>query len=1087
MADEDSTGRPVPGGSVPAYLGRVLTWDGEPIGTCFQVAPGVLVTAWHVLDGMAAGTPGADVWVDELRVGSMQQPATVVRVDAPHDLAVLRVARSFPASVAGLALSGTMSPAAGVHVLGMARIPDEDHQYRFAPAAGTWSGIAMQDGELLAVMESKAVALGMSGAPVRRTGDDRVVGVVSGRYSNPADPWFRDSVWLARVEDLLPLLDEYALPAVDDGLTQVRAYLAAAVLAARTHPYPGVVPGTVPPLLPTVYLQQQVSMDEAGTRIPATGILDLDDDCLVVAGPGMGKSSLLRRSLYTAARQWADGAVGTVVPVRVLAADLTGGRSLPALIADAVTADLGRSWPPEFFAERPRPDVRWLLLVDALDEILEPEARRLVLAKLAGLRHRDQLSPHRVIVTSRPLDQTELAMVSATSGWQPRHYELRGFTLENVGQLATHWFQALGLPDPDAVTARFTADVTRFRLTELAGTPLVASMLCQLRAAAPNADLPTTRGAIYQEFTELLYKRLNARGESGALAQADIALSRYGGDALHGARRTVAALSELIAFLASERRAGNTEQALDIIAAQPAAQRPHGVPADDWRDFLTGALRRSGLLDLRAGEFVFLHETLADYLVARHHADRAGLLREMLRGPRWRRGRWRAPRADASFVSFLLDPGPPHDPGFALVVRRLAISAVARGGLDACEFVATQVRLGTWLPEPIVVTVTGTVERIAAAGTYDSVRAARILADIDRARGSALLESIALARRGARRFEAIREITALDPTRAEPILTSVAEGAEYHAGDHVRAARLLAQLGNPRGGELLLKTATAELLDALDTDSTYLSRADLRELGLPAKDIWVSSDEHRQSMRERAVTAVEALAQVDPDGADALLSGAIAEDAVSADDRAWVTTVLTGIRGRPADPMAGLDRTWLTGQLSSRMVAQVTRRGAPSRSVGHDTTTPVPAGLLASLEDPRAADLLVAIAHNSDESERYRWVAVRQLAQFRDPRATELLLAAIDDPAGPGWRRAQAGSDLVMLGDPRGMAALEAMARDAVFDDRASAVEAIAGWDRQRAARLIDVMYQDIPFWRLDRTLLVRLIRREKLGKHAVH
>jgi hypothetical protein len=49
----------------------------------------------------------------------------------------------------------------------------------------------------------------MSGGPVRRLDDDVVVGVVSGRY-NSGDQWLRDTVWLARVEDLLPLLDGVA-------------------------------------------------------------------------------------------------------------------------------------------------------------------------------------------------------------------------------------------------------------------------------------------------------------------------------------------------------------------------------------------------------------------------------------------------------------------------------------------------------------------------------------------------------------------------------------------------------------------------------------------------------------------------------------------------------------------------------------------------------------------------------------------------------------------------------------------------------------------------------------------------------------
>ena len=44
----------VPVGQVPGYLGRVLDDDGAPVGTCFQVTPGVLVTAWHVLDDIGA-------------------------------------------------------------------------------------------------------------------------------------------------------------------------------------------------------------------------------------------------------------------------------------------------------------------------------------------------------------------------------------------------------------------------------------------------------------------------------------------------------------------------------------------------------------------------------------------------------------------------------------------------------------------------------------------------------------------------------------------------------------------------------------------------------------------------------------------------------------------------------------------------------------------------------------------------------------------------------------------------------------------------------------------------------------------------
>ena len=73
---------------MPGYLGRVLDGDGAPVGTCFQVAPGVLVTAWHVLDDIGAAADDARVRVDPLAGGEAFE-AAVVRMDPLRDLAVL--------------------------------------------------------------------------------------------------------------------------------------------------------------------------------------------------------------------------------------------------------------------------------------------------------------------------------------------------------------------------------------------------------------------------------------------------------------------------------------------------------------------------------------------------------------------------------------------------------------------------------------------------------------------------------------------------------------------------------------------------------------------------------------------------------------------------------------------------------------------------------------------------------------------------------------------------------------------------------------------------------------------------------------
>ena len=58
-------------------------------------------------------------------------------------------------------------------------------------------------------MTAEALMPGMSGAPVICDSDGAVAGVVSGRYNSP-DGWLAGTVWVARTEDLLPLLDGLA-------------------------------------------------------------------------------------------------------------------------------------------------------------------------------------------------------------------------------------------------------------------------------------------------------------------------------------------------------------------------------------------------------------------------------------------------------------------------------------------------------------------------------------------------------------------------------------------------------------------------------------------------------------------------------------------------------------------------------------------------------------------------------------------------------------------------------------------------------------------------------------------------------------
>ena len=192
---------------VPGYLGRVLDENSDPVGTCFQVAPGVLVTAWHVLAAIGAVADGAGVRVDPL-AGGEALDAVVARLDSLRDLAVLTCAADLPAVAGPLWATDQVPLRVQVTVTGHAVPDDPGHLYRFLDAPGEWAGGTTRDEAVpLGRLTSQAVVRGMSGAPVICDEDGAVAGVVSGRY-NSADGWLAGTVWVARTEDLLSLLED---------------------------------------------------------------------------------------------------------------------------------------------------------------------------------------------------------------------------------------------------------------------------------------------------------------------------------------------------------------------------------------------------------------------------------------------------------------------------------------------------------------------------------------------------------------------------------------------------------------------------------------------------------------------------------------------------------------------------------------------------------------------------------------------------------------------------------------------------------------------------------------------------------------
>ncbi|MCX5381258.1 NACHT domain-containing NTPase [Streptomyces sp. NBC_00091] len=476
----------------------------------------------------------------------------------------------------------------------------------------------------------------------------------------------------------------------------LRAYLRAAGRAALEHPHPGIGRGAVPSLADVYLVQRGLS----GTEVALSPEAVLSGGSrVVVAGPGGGKSSLLREVLGAGVRRSGRDAP---VPVLLPAAALAGARRLPQAVAeycdrDLVRFGLGAELRPDLFATHPRPGIPWLLLVDGLDEIVDPALRRTV---LSAVRHTvgEDPSLYRFVVATRPLPAHEFDVLGKDV---PRH-ELQPFAASELPTFARRWFEGVECRSAADRVDAFVAAVGLARLTDLARTPLMAALLCQLFEAQPGERLPVTRGAVYRRFVDLLWERQFDADLRGRL---EAALGVYGPGL---AEPTIRRVPALIERLAAERLGGNTGPAVAVLDAEC----PDPVPRTVWRAVLHDVLRSSGLLVEQAGDFVFLHQTVLEYLASCHaagdrqscarvleglfggrgfrHAVRRILLR-LLRLLRW--SEWDLDPDAESFVGFLLD----HARELGIDVGGALDREVRMSGTEGDLFVARQMLLGTFV------------------------------------------------------------------------------------------------------------------------------------------------------------------------------------------------------------------------------------------------------------------------------------------------------------------------------------------------------------------------------------------------------
>jgi HEAT repeat protein len=875
--------------------------------------------------------------------------------------------------------------------------------------------------------------------------------------------------------------------------SDLRSYLETAVRAAQEHPYPGVVPGLTPPPLTAVYLHQQAQPLAAGISsvaapadaaggtaqmiegespeiVPAETVLDCAGDCVIVGDPGVGKSSLLRTTLIRLAQDMLAGSAGLEVPVQVLSAELVDARPLPEAIAAAVTTNLSTvgllgSWGPEFFGRAPWDGARWLVLVDGLDEVLDPQARRQVLDKLRGIRDGQTPSPYRFVIATRPLAGSEFP---SSAAWPLRRFELQPFKLGEVGDFAKRWFAALGLSQPAQAATRFRRALDKAQLGDAARTPLMATMLCQLFAIDPARSLPTSRIEAYHEYVELLRTRQYFNQGGGIYAQTERVLGPYGSLATIAGTGLLNTAFDLIARLADSRLTGDARDAVELLETWTAGSRPRHVPVPAWRAFLAEILRGSGILTHHSGDFLFIHQTVAEFLGAQHvagNAERSAAAFNHLFG-HWlvvspSSGlRWQPPEWDESYSRFLVGAWRGR-PGLDEALSRLATS----GGLKGCGFVVSLVTDGTVTDADLISEAACALAGIAASSSSrvtEVYAAAQELVQLSDSRGFDLLADLAAGARGADSaisYGAAQWLVRHADVRGIDLLAGIVANVTVSPGTRHRSAEAVARLNRIQGTHLLVQLASEPTLAVL---WRRRSAESLLRLNDPrGADLLAGLAADTALPIDGRVAAAEQLAQVGDYRSHDLLVDLLCV-AVMAEGRDAYKPVRDGKASLPPQARDRAEPVGLAAMRAAVVLARLGDDSASARLIAIATNAGNDPGIrelgvraLSKFNEPCSPDELLAIADDVQLSARNRSWAAIALTKLKDPRAPELLARMAVSPDPAVRRRAVAAID--QLTDPRGRRLLAALAIDTSADSasRASAAEALGLLGDPRGPRLL--------------------------------
>ncbi|MHB9758621.1 NACHT domain-containing protein [Streptomyces sp. BYX5S] len=375
-----------------------------------------------------------------------------------------------------------------------------------------------------------------------------------------------------------------------------------------------------------------VEAEEAGQGQGVEAALRPHRRVLLRGEAGSGKTTLLRWLAVTAARSvftgeldgW-NGLVPVLVKLRRYA-----GRPLPRpdelldSVAGPLTGHMPSAWMDRHLAAG-----RVLLLVDGVDELLsEDRARVRQWLRALLLAYPD----NRVVVTSRP--------AAARWDWLRaqdfKTLRLNRMRPSDLVAFVRQWHEAVAasgdrLPCrvdelPFYERSLLTSVQDRAHLQALAGTPLVAALLCALHLSR-RRQLPRNRMELYQVALETLVQRRDA--ERGVPSAGALPLSLT--DKVH--------ILRALAWRLSDNNRSEISHDVAVVHVNLVMRSMRHLDNVDPGAVLDHLIARSGVLRAPAEGWVdFMHRTFQEYLAAAEAAaqDRMGNLVERAHLDLWR-------------------------------------------------------------------------------------------------------------------------------------------------------------------------------------------------------------------------------------------------------------------------------------------------------------------------------------------------------------------------------------------------------------------------------------------------------------------